>query len=452
VFPCGFPILFSILLYYNTTVRYYRIILIIILLFIPSFQASSAPLVSTITYFPGPVPLTEEVLQENRMRRIVRFDIIGAEEKNNYVIRSVVDVKAGDYLASLDLRRMLGQLGETGLFAQTDFFFRPHHQGYVITLRIREQKEVITLPVGTVSLDDVRAGGSFFADSPLDFGTQVRGSRVWQAGGLNGVIRYLNPHFRDLNQRMEMVFTGRDLNQTHADTDAQVIRQYRGYSAELDMNWSFRTDAKIKPLFGLQYNLFEVDEQWKETLNPPSSSEIAGTNMEVVYNDFYFLHFFDQGFQSAFRVSHNYTFGDRENLFAYHLLLDFNYNPLLQHRLHLGLRSGYNPVPEVLLGFLKGSGHLLLPANRSIDRLYFSGTAAYELPVHRNPRSIVTAYGFAELGLYSPSVKDYQFYYGPGVGIHLYAPRLSAPIVGASLGMNLDSGYIASSFFAGISL
>ena len=428
----------------------YRYFLIFILLIASLDPLGSAPLISTITYFPGPVPLTEEVIRENKDRKIVRFDIIGVKRENRHVIRSIIDLKAGDYLASLDLRRIRTQLDTTGLLSQSGLFFRPNREGYIITLRVKEKEERIALPFFSLSESEVHTGGAFFTASPFDLDAPESDSRIWQAGGIKGSINYINPHFQGQAQRMEIIITGSQPTRYHSWANAENIRQFRGYSANLDMNWSFRTDLKLIPTILLYYDLFEVDELWGENLNPPVSNELVSTGFEIVLRDYYFLHFFDDGFQTSLRAAQKYLLDENRSLISIHLSSDWNTNPIYQHRLHLGFRGGYNPSPPVVLEFLRGSGHFLLPSNRAVDRLYISGTVEYEVPLHRNPWGTATAFSFVETGLYSPQEDEYQMYYGPGLGIHLYVHGLSSPVVGAALGINLDQNYFASSFFAGI--
>jgi len=411
-----------------------------------------APLASTITYFPGPVPLTEEEIKENKDRKIVRFDIVGVERENQHIIRSIVDLRAGDYLASLDLGRMRTQLETTELFSQVGLFFRPNREGYIITLRLKEKKEFIILPFFTLSRSDVHAGGALSVMPDSDTELQTPETESGRAGRIRGIIRYSNPHFQGQSQDMEVIFKGDQLLHTHAWPDAEIIRQFKGYSANLDMDWRFRSDSRFSPSVMISYNLFEVDTGWKEAVNTPQTAELVSTGVELVYSDYYLLHYFDDGFQTALRLNQKYLLQDRENIFSVHMTADWNGNPLFQHRLHAGLRGGFNPVSPVLLEFLRGPGHFLLPATRSVDRLYFSGTLEYEIPVHYNPWGTLTAFIFAESGLYSPVEEEYGLYYGPGMGFHLYIHGLSSPVIGATLGINMDTGYIASSFYAGIQL
>lgn len=410
----------------------------------------AAPMVTTVTYFPGQVPLTEEVIMENKRRKVVRFDITGISQENLHIIRSIVDLKAGDYLVSIDPRRVREQLNESGLFSQFGLFYRPHREGYVVTLRVKEKKEVIATPFFTLSESDVHAGGLLLTESPFEIEPVSGASELRQPGGIEGIIRYINPRLQGQTQKMEMIFTGDQLSRAHTDSGSDIIRQFRGYSANLDFNWSFRNDAKFSPTGILQYDLFEVDTAWKETLNPTRDSELVSTGFELVYNDYYLIHFFNEGFQVGLKAFQKYLLLQSRNIYSCHITADRNMNPVSTHRLHIGLRGGFNPAPPVILGFLRGPGHLLLPTGSSVDRLYGSVFSEYEVPVQRNPWGTLTAFAFTEAGLYSPLEEVYQFYYGPGLGFHLYLHGLASPVFGASLGLNLDRNYLASSLFAGI--
>ncbi|MDY7029065.1 MAG: hypothetical protein SVR04_12265 [Spirochaetota bacterium] len=431
-------------------VRFLFLILALLTASVPSLF--TAPLATTITYFPGPVPLTEEEVMENKDRKIIRFDIVGVERENRHIIRSIVDLKPGDHLASLDLGRMRSQLETTELFSQIGLFFRPNREGYVITLRVKEKKEFIILPFFTLSRSDVHTGGALSVIPESDTELQSSETEAGQTGGVRGIIRYSNPHFQGQPQDMEVTFKGDRLLQTHARADAEVIRQFKGYSANLDMDWRFRNDSRFSPSVMISYDLFEVDTGWKEAVHTPQTAEMVATGVELVYRNYYLLHYFDDGFQTALRLNQKYLLQESENIFSIHLTADWNSNPVFQHRLHAGIRGGYNPVSPVLLEFLRGPGHFLLPATRSVDRLYFSGTLEYEVPVHYNPWGTLTAFIFAESGLYSPLEEEYELYYGPGLGFHLYVHGLSSPVIGATLGINMDAGYISSSFYAGIQL
>lgn len=421
----------------------------LILLF-SALSASAAPLAPRISYLTAPMPLTQEVVQENRTRQIIRFQIQGVSENRTHIVRAIADVRAGDYLNSLNLSLIRKQLEETGLFSKIDLFYRPSRQGFHIWLRLQEKKEFLSIPVLSISGSDVYSGGAFVEEDLLNFRSPSDSSRVWQAGGIQGHIRYLNPQLSEKPQKLRVLFRGKYEEHEYALAGGEVLRNFKGYSGSLSSEWTFQTDSNLRPSFQLLYRLFDVDPNWAENYQPPDTSELIAGGTDLVFDNYYLFYYFNEGIQARLCTLGYYLFNSQEFRFSLKGWIDWNSNPAGLHRLLLGLRGGYNPAPTALLDMLEGPGHYLLPAQRSPDRLYAAAIGLYEIPVQRLPWGTLALFAFWESGLYSPDPDYRRFYTGPGVGQHLYLDGLSNPVFGVTLGYNLIDSFFSPTFFAGI--
>lgn len=405
---------------------------------------------SEITYYPGPMPLTGEIINKYGARKIEQFRVEGVSDQKRHVVTAITDIKTGDYLASINPDLIRKNLRETGILSRVEINYRPTMQGVILILKLEEKSRTVALPYFTLSESDVYSGGAFFSEKPIDLVSGSSGSKVWQAGGLNGFIRYKNPELQGTQQDMEIFFCGSYEDRIHADTGGIPLRSFKGYSGRLDMKWAFRTDSKLRPTFLLFYDMFDVDHTWNENINAPQTAELIGTGIELEYQNYYFLNYFNEGSEADLVLSRTQLIVENSDAYTVHFRFDHNTGLFSDHRLQFSLRAGRNPVPPALLGFLQGSGHYLLPPKKSNDRLYASCGTVYEIPVQYSPWGTLTSFAFLEGGIYSPTPEDTQVYFGPGIGQHLFLKGLPLPVISVTLGYNIVRAYFSTTFFAGI--
>src|SRR6056297_1408279 len=229
----------------------------------------SAPVTSEIIWYTGPMPLTRDTIDKRGGQKVVRLIIEGVCEQNKHIVRAITDIRSGEHLASVNPELIKKNLAETGLFSQAEIFYRPTMHGIILTLSLKEKKQALGLPSFRLSESDVYSGGAFFREDPIAISAEGFNSEVWQAGGLNGFIKYKNPELKGRNQKMEILFRGKFETRTQTLADGSPIRRFKGYSGHLEMQWGFQTDARFRPTFLLFYDMFDVDTTWKENLEPP---------------------------------------------------------------------------------------------------------------------------------------------------------------------------------------
>jgi len=400
----------------------------------------------------GEIPLNPEHVARYGGYKIIGLEITGVRPQREYLVRAILDIQAGDYLNSVNFDRIEEALERTGLFDRYYFSYRTMGRGFILTLNLHEKLHRISLPLFSLSEQDIYTGGAFIRRSFLEIEELGDGYRTWHPASFTGFIRYINPRLAEGTQKLRILFEGKQETSEHRLAGGEVLRRFRGDRSSLESRWTLLYQSNFKPTMLLSYEVYDVRQGASSNIRSPESSERLSVGFELSYHDSYPLYYFDEGVAAQLQVANNYVPRSHQDYPSLHVRLDRSYELADLQRLLIALRGGFNPAPPALLGLLEGPGHYTLDRHGSTDRLYASSIGLFEFPVQELPWAYLTLSFFLEAGLYSPSPEYFQLHGGPGAAIHLYLKGMTQALGGFILSYDLINSSPVIGFFAGIKM
>ncbi|MFW6207092.1 MAG: POTRA domain-containing protein [Spirochaetota bacterium] len=432
-----------------------------ILLFLFTLQSTDAQIdgsdhgdpdstTTVITYLPGPMILTEDLIEENQNTRIVSIEFEGLTRISSRALIESIELSAGDRIKALDIEKLRMQLFKTGLFESVKLYYQPTGQGYRINIKVKEHPHLKLVPYFSLSRGAVITGGATVDSKIKSSESTLLGTTVWQRGGLTGKMGYVNPQLYDGNGTFSLFFSGGYDEIIHSYADGTEVRNFSGYTGQVISKLEVNQNRRIQPAGLLEYEMLELTSGWDPLHELPDSSEMLGVGISLSYDTTYYIFYFREGSRITAQLSRGFIIGPRTGNLMGNLTLQRTFHRPVRRNLKLFCKTGFNFTDPLHYNQMFGSGFRILPNEETVDRLYFTSAAEYELPLSEPSFGTLSGYGFFEGGYYSPIEASHEFFLGPGVGFRFYIQRVEEPILGFHLGFNTVSLTARAEFFFGI--
>lgn len=168
---------------------------------------------------------------------------------------------------------------------------------------------------------------------------------------------------------------------------------------------------------------------------PFAGGAVLSQGLDLVYSTRRPRGYFDDGLRFTLEYQHGFSLG-AEGLSFDKLTSDNRLGVTVvgDHSAHFGLFAAASTLPpafELRLGGLDGSR--TLPASRVAADTYVTAYGAYELPLLRHRRGILTFLALLEGGVYARDREPVIAYGGPGGGVRAYLHDVAIPAFGADV-------------------
>ncbi len=428
---------------------YTAVLLFIFISFYTSAQTRTTS-ATTITYLPGPMLLTAELIEENPTVLIESIEFEGLTRVSSRVLIDSIDIAPGDRLEKLDIELLRMQLFKTGLFESLKIYYQPTREGYRLTVKVNEHPYIKLVPYFSLSRGAVITGGATVNSKIKDSESKLLGTTVWQRGGLTGKMGYVNPQLYSGNGTFSLFFSGGYEEIVHSFADTTEVREFSGYTGSLSSKLEVNQNGQVQPAGLLEYEMLELTSGWDPQQKLPDYSEMLAAGVSLSYDTTYFIYYFREGSRVTAQLSRGFIIGPRTGDLMGTIALQRTFRRPDRRNLKLFCKTGFNFTDPLHYNQLFGTGFRVLPNEKTIDRLYFSTASEYELPVTEPWFGTLTGYGFIEGGYYSPIEDSHDFFFGPGVGFRFYIQRVEEPVLGFHLGLNAISLTAQAEFFFGM--
>ncbi len=427
-------------------------ILLFVLLACPLLflQADNTTHSTTINYLPGPMILTEDIIDKNPETTVISVDFKGLQRVSPNTLKAVIDIHSGTSLGSIDLSEVQLRLLRTDLFVSVQFYYQPKQEGYALIIKVEERPYIELIPYFSLTRGAVITGGATINSKVRGNDALVLGSTVWQRGGITGKLGYVNPELYDGNGIFTMFFSGGHDTRSQSYTDGTEFRSFSGYTGNIVAKLQFNQNRTFQPGFRLEYEMLDLSSSWDPKDNLPDSSEMLGAGIDVSYDTTYYIYYFREGSQINLDLSRGFVIGPREGDLYGSIEAQKTVQVLSRNIISLYAASGFNFTSPLHYNELNGAGFRVLPIEKTVDRLYLTGAAEYEIPIAQPSFGTLTGFCFVESGLYSPLEDIYEFFLGPGLGFRFYVQRVETPVLGFNAGLNTANLEIQAEFFFGI--
>lgn len=403
-----------------------------------------------VTYLPGPMVLTAKTISDNPNTKIVSIEFSGLTRISSEALIQSIDIAAGKRLGEIELEQLRLQLHRTELFETISFYYEPVREGYKVTVKVKEKPYIKLVPYFSVSRGAVVTGRATVNSKIKGSESTLVGTTVWQRGGLTGRMGYVNPQLYNGNGTFSLFFSGGYDEHFHSYADGSEVRSFAGYTGSVTSKLEVNQNGKVQPAGLLEYEMLELTSGWDPLQVLPESSEMLAAGIALSYDTTYFLYYFREGSRITAQLSRGFIIGPREG----NLLGSLNIQRTLRHRSRRNYKlfweTGFNFTDPLHYNDLYGIGFRVLPKEQTVDRLYVTAAAEYELPLAEPPFGTLTGYGFVEGGYYSPIEKSHEMFFGPGFGFRFFMQRVEEPVMGFYIGLNTLSLSPHAEFFFGL--
>ncbi len=410
----------------------------------------TADTVTTITYLPGPMILSEETISKYPEVPITSVEIEGLTRISSATLTSVIDIHVGEPLRTIDLDQARRRLLQSDIFESLQVYYQPSAKGYKIMIRVEERPYFDLKPYFSLSSGAIITGGATINSKVQGRTSELLGTTVWQHGGLTGKLGYINSELYDGNGSFLLFFSGGYTEQLHSYTDGTELRTFSGYTGNLSSKLEFNQNRNFQPGFTLEYEMLDLDYSWDPHYNMAESSEMLGVGASITYDTTYFIYYFLEGSKVSLNLSRGFIIGPRTGDLFGSLSAEKTVRNILRHNVSMYGKAGFNFTDPLHYNDLYGRGFRVLPMKNSVDRLYSSAGVEYEVPLAQPSFGTFTTFSFIETGYYSPSENSSELFFGPGIGFRFYAARVEAPILGFHVGLNTFTLTAQTEFFIGL--
>lgn len=405
---------------------------------------------STLTYLPGPMVLTEDVIDKHPDVPITAIEVENLTRVSSSALIDSITIETGDRLEELDLEQLQLQLFRTGLFESLSIYYQPTGEGYKLTLKVKERPYKRVVPYFSPRRGAVITGGATVDSNNGDSESRLLGTTVWQRGGLTGKMGYVNPQLYSGNGTFSLFFSGGYEEVIHSFADKTEVRSFSGYTGNFTSKLVINQNRKIQPAGRLEYEMLELTSGRDPQHELPHYSEMLAVGASLSYDTTYFIFYYREGSEITAQLSRGFIIGPRTGDLMGNLTLKRTFRIPERRNLTLFCKTGFNFTDPLHYNELFGTGFRILPNEQTIDRLYFSSASEYELPLTEPWFGTLTGYGFLEGGYYSPIEGSHEFFLGPGIGFRFYLQRVEEPVLGFNLGLNAVSMTVQAEFFFGM--
>jgi len=410
----------------------------------------AADTVTTITYLPGPMILSEDIISKTPNAPIISIEVEGLNRISATTLTAVIDVHSGEPLGTIDLTQARRRLLRTNLFESVRFYYQPIPEGYKIIIKVNERSYVDLKPYFSLSSGAIITGGATINSEIEGSTSELLATSVWQHGGLTGKLGYINPELYDGNGTFSIFFSGGYEEQLHSYTDGTELRSFSGYSGDLSSKLVFNQNRNFQPGFTLEYEMLDLYSRRDPHYELAESSEMLGVGVTLTYDTTYFVYYFREGSEISLNLSRGFIIGPRTGNLYGSLSAEKTVRNIFRHNFSLYAKAGFNFTDPLHYNDLYGPGFRVLPMKNSVDRLYSSAAVEYEVPLAQPSFGTFTTFSFLETGYYGPIENRHELFFGPGLGFRFYAHRVEAPVLGFHAGLNVLTLTVQSEFFIGM--
>ncbi|MDZ7794798.1 MAG: hypothetical protein U5P10_14250 [Spirochaetia bacterium] len=410
----------------------------------------AADTVTTITYLPGPMILSEDIISKNPDANITSIEVEGLNRISATTLTAVIDVHSEEPLGTLNLNQARRRLLRTNMFESVRFYYQLIPEGYKIIIKVNERSYVDLKPYFSLSSGAIITGGARINSEIQGSTSELLATTVWQHGGLTGKLGYINPELYDGNGTFSLFFSGGYEEQHHSYTDGTELRTFSGYSGDLSSQLAFNQNRNFQPGFSLEYEMLDLYSSWDPHYELADSSEMLGVGARLTYDTTYFVYYFREGTIISLNLSRGFIIGPRTGNLYGSLSAEKTVRNIFRHNLSMFAKAGFNFTDPLHYNKLYGPGFRVLPMKNTVDRLYSSAGVEYEVPLAQPSFGTFTTFSFIETGYYSPVEDSHELFFGPGLGFRFYAHRVEAPVFGFHAGLNTLTRTVQSEFFIGI--
>lgn len=405
---------------------------------------------TTITYLPGPMILSEDIIRKNPNVSITSIEVKGLSRISASTLTSVIDLNRGEPLHTIDLEQSRSRLLQTNLFESVLFYYQPNPEGYEVIIKVEETPHLELIPYFSLSRGAIVTGGATISSRVQGSTSELVGTTVWQRGGLTGRLGYVNPELYDGNGTFSLFFSGGYGERSHSYTDGTELRTFSGYEGALSSKLIFNQNRSFQPGLRLEYEMLDLYSSWDPHSKLAESSEMLGVGATLTYDTTYFVYYYRQGSEISLHLSRGFIIGPRTGDLYGGFSAEKTFPSIFRHNYSVYAKAGFNFTDPLHYNDLYGPGFRVLPMENTVDRLYSSAAVEYELPVSQPSFGTLTTFAFIETGYYSPMQSSHEPYIGPGLGFRFYASRVEAPVFGFHAGLNTLTLTIQSEFFIGM--
>jgi hypothetical protein len=410
------------------------------------------------------VKLTLSSLQrESLPLQVARVEITGLKKTKPRVVEPLVRIEEGQPLTAERLEATEQRLKRTNLFHEISFFYREAggtgqplvDDGYIVEIVLKEKVTLIPIPFFSASGGDYSYGIGLFNANLLGLRRQLVVFAMMDGGEPYGNVGYIDPTLAGSSAQWTLFFTGGLSEKEAALPDDTVYRRYKTTETRVSSKVRMRTKKRVQPVIGMMFEQSAVDEQWEDSISPPQDSSLLVPSIGLVYDDSYFLEYFNRGFVGEASVEYAVP-TDASGAGGIGLFLQ----PGLQwsaalfsdHRFSLSLQAAYTEFPIPNLNTIRGPGSRVLPYRSAEGRQVAAGSVTYELPFFRPAWGTWTLLGFFDGGVYEPQDDELETFFGPGAGFRVYLSKVAFPAVGVDLGVDLPTQTLQASVTVGMSM
>ncbi len=390
--------------------------------------------------------------------------IEGLRKTRLSVLDGLILIEEGEPLTRQRLDGTEQRLKKTNLFEKVSFYYRSDTGAegeiasrYKVTIVLKEKLSLIPIPFFSSSGDTYSFGLGLFEANLLGTRRQLVASAMVSDGEPYATLGFIDPTLAGSNASWTLFFSGGPRENEAAYPDGTIYRRYKAVDARVSAGLRLRSKKRVQPLFGLKYEQSTVDEEWEDSVAAPKSSAIIAPSIGLLYDDSYFIEYFERGLTLESNVSYAFSLeNEDEHPSGIGFFLDrgitWSFALLDNHNLSFSGRAAYVEFPVPNLDTLSGSGFRVLPFGSAIGRQYFAGSASYEFPFYRPSWGTCTFLGFFDGGMYEPMDAELESFFGPGGGFRLYLSKVAIPAVGINLGVDLPTQTLQMSVSIGMQM
>ncbi len=405
---------------------------------------------TTISYLPGPMILTQDTINKNPNVRLTSIEFEGLHRVSPNTLKTVIDIHLGDPLHSINLSEIHFELLKANLFESVKFYYQPMAEGYKIIIKVKEPSQIELIPYFSLNRNTIILGGATINSEIQGNTSKVLGTTLWQRGGITGKLGYVNPELYDGNGTFSLFFSGGQDEQKQCYSDGTEFRTFSGYTGNVISKLQVNQNRMFQPGFQVEYEMLELNSSWEAGGTLPDSSEMLGTGISLTYDTTYYLYYFREGSEITFELARGFIVGPREGNYYGSIEAGKTFNIFHRSNLTLYADGGFNFTDPLHYNDLFGIGFRVLPKETTVDRLYFTGAAEYEMPIAQPSFGTLSGFTFFETGIYSPLKNTYEFFFGPGLGFRFYMKKVETPVFGFHMGLNTLKRKVDIDFYIGM--
>ena len=382
----------------------------------------------------------DNFIEENGDLLIKEIKIDGIRKTNRNLILKEVGVVEGDSLSEFDPHRFVNRLKKKNLFSDVNISYTKEDDSVIINTILKEKWTLIPLPMFYSNGEKTMYGIYIIETNFLGYGKTLVGGVALSKDDKSIIVGYMDSSIYDTRLAANIFFVYKDMVVENCTMDKFIFNEYKvkQKSFSTDIGWSF-TD-EIKGFLSGGYITCDVDQGYKDSLDPPQSENFYRYGSYLSFNFLEYYEYLFYGFRSMVRF---YAYTSRKENDTYRVVnyeIDYSHKLFSYHKITLFSSASKGNRPILIqdrLGGKNGSRTLLVSSIPSDD--YINYSIIYEYPLFKLKYGAITALLLWEQGIYNNTDSKNNIYYGPGAGLLFYLKRIAFPAVGFNYGMNLKT-------------